>query len=242
MNPVVGQFEPLDAQLMLLAADELPVAEAQALRERIQADPALAARFAALAEEFAGLETLLAAADRARPVSRTSERVAQNEACRAVRAWLERDVPAASRVVAPSPIETAVWRYARWPLAAAAAVVVGLILLPSILDSSDQRGSRADGRFGGTYSEGRGSGFEGFPKLRGRERGPIEGWGSPPGGNMPDGSEADSEEWLTSLFENPTVPWETDGDELSGFDFQSDLRDELATVQALGDAWSDDGF
>lgn len=251
MNPVEGQFQPLDAQLMLLAADELPAGEAQALRERILADLALAARFDALTEEMGGVEALLASADRARPVSWSGHRVAQQEANRAVEAWLVQDVAAKTRVVAPSAIEAAVWRYARWPLAAAAAVVVGLILLPSILDLGDQRGLRADrpseeAQGGGLIlgEATRGLSIDTLLGVDPREMHPREVGVPLIERDMPsEAGPADTGERLALLFDNPAGQWDVDGDgNFLGLDLQSDLRDELATLRALGDAWSDDGF
>lgn len=59
----------------------------------------------------------------------------------------------------------------------------------------------------------------------------------------PSADETDPGERLALLFDSPAGQWDIGGDEgFQGLDLQSHLRDELATVQALGDAWSDDGF
>lgn len=241
MKPVEGPFQPLDAQLMLLAAGELPEAEAQGLRDRLQADPELAARFDALSQEMSGLQARLASADRAVPFSQAAQRAAEREATRAVHAWLDRNTEVQPRKIAPSALETAVWHYARWPLAAAAAIVVGLILLPLLLDTTDDRGLRANRPpqepRSDTIREGQPRAIVPFDdRFAGRSGGEMGRWETwLPG----DDGARDSGEQLASLFDHPGQ-WDLDGER--NLDLGLDLSDELATLQALGDAWSDDGY
>lgn len=252
MNRVDEQFDDLDARLMLLAAGELPAGEAQVLRAQVERDTALSARYEAMASGLEELGEMVDQADRSQPTSPVRERAAARAAGRAVRAWASRDAAAQTRVITPSPIETAVWRYARWPLAAAAAMVVGLILFTTFADPD--RGTLQAERPSGNspdqvpveedYSPRR---YLGDRRGQGRGSHPVEarGLGTPPQfvdrGDDDEDLADDSGERLARLFEGPAAGWEDEGD-FEGLALGFDLSDELAALRALGDAWSDEGF
>lgn len=130
MDRLLDDIPELEGRLLLYAAGELTADEAAALERDLSADPAareaLEQLRALLTETNAGLGALEAASG----IAPRSLRRASDRAVRAVFEWTQ--VDRASRTLGRGEMhplaEGVVWRYARWPLAAAAMLVVGLMV------------------------------------------------------------------------------------------------------------------
>ena len=127
MTPPPDPSLDADARLLLQALGELP---AEATDD---------GRRTALRRAVAAGDAALAALDAATPLSATTVDRAARRAARAVELWQDR--PAVAGVIGPVAAESPwgqgrVWRVARWPLGAAAALVLGLVVWTLTSDPS----------------------------------------------------------------------------------------------------------
>ena len=230
---------------MLLAAGELPAAEAARLRARIEQDASLRDQWEGLVELEAGVDGLFAEADAAEPLPQGTASRARAAAEVAVRQWVAESQAPAARIE-PGPVETAVWRYARWPLAAAASVVIGLIIWTFASEptgtprvATDYRDGLEGGRMRPAQSiaiDETPGGSEFMPMERhfGQDR------ATESVAVITEDTEADL---VAALFDNPAGRWEVDGDEaVSSLDLVIELDAELAALQAITYGWEEDGL
>ena len=130
--------QPVDAEsrLLLYAVSELPPRDAAELEDQLRRDPDLRRRLEATRDAAKFAADVLERADAGRPPSGVSRAAAR--AARAVAAW--QDAPAVAGQIGPEPAgplaQGRVWKIARWPLSAAAALVVGLIVWTFASDPS----------------------------------------------------------------------------------------------------------
>lgn len=130
MDQLPDEVSQLEQRALLYAAGELPPDEAVEFERAVsgsgQAAAALEGARRLLAETASGLERL----QEAEAVSARSMRRARDRAVRAVLSWvtLEREARSLRSAHRHPLSEGVVWRFARWPLAAAALLVVGLVI------------------------------------------------------------------------------------------------------------------
>ncbi len=153
MDHILDDLPELEGRLLLYVAGELSAEQAEMVQRELAESPAareaLEGIRGLLEETAAGLATLEAA----ERVSIRSVRRASDRAVRAVFGWVVGESQA--RVLRASDRSSlsdgVVWRYARWPLAAAAVLVVGLMVWTfgteptgdSIADTDALRGSES---------------------------------------------------------------------------------------------------
>lgn len=129
MDRLLDEIPELEGRLLLYAAGELSAEEVAALERELSTDPAARAALeqvrALLAETSNGLGALEAASG----IAPRSLRRASDRAVRAVFEWTQVErVSRTLRNERHALAEGVVWRFARWPLAAAALLVVGLMV------------------------------------------------------------------------------------------------------------------
>lgn len=116
-------------RLLLHVAGELSPSEVAELERELQGDPAAQTAMERVGELLTETRAGLAALDASEPMARAVNR-ASDRAVKCVFAWTEGQKEArVLRSTRRHPLaEGMVWRYARWPLAAAALLVVGLMV------------------------------------------------------------------------------------------------------------------
>ena len=256
MTRLTSQSVDLEHLLLLHAVGELPPREAADFERQLDRDPALRRQSDALRGLTAACDDALARADAVRPTPPAAARRAADRAARAVAAWQE--VPAVAGRIAPEPLaQGRAWRLARWPLSAAAALVVGLIVWTFASDPSSigpqTAAVRPDSRLRG--SDGDPADWPGperarpyrFPRDLSRDDG-ADGVDSPTDrrdADPPTGpavAATDEAERAVALFENPAAPRDSTADLLvAGLSLGDGYRGRLAALQSVSrDAWADD--
>lgn len=232
-SPTSPEPPERDPRLLLLAAGEesaLPARERRALLKAATDDPAVAAQMADLQADMSLLGKELRGSSDATSAAAVDR--AAREAKRAMRAW--KPSPAvAGRIGAANAMEadaaSQAWRWARWPLAAAAVLVAGLVGLSQIQAPTHSLDSRVALN---------NPGDDGYPPGMGL----ADGGGMPTQteslSTNPDGS-ADLDEFdeldesaqqLASLFEQPSFVFEDD-DETLGWSEELESLDQLASLE-----------
>ena len=212
MDRLPDEISLLEQRALQCAVGELPPDDAAAFEQEaahtLEARAALEEARDLLRETAAGLAEL----QKAEVVSEQAMRRARNRAGKAIFAWVEVEREAqVLRAIRRHPLaEGMVWRYTRWPLAAAALLVVGLVIWTFSTEPAQNR----------NFAESR-------PVI------PLPGQADSTSGNgLGEGSVAPSAgelDQIAALFDNPS----RDGSEriLAG-----GLSNELAALRLLEEA------
>lgn len=219
----------IDPRLLLLAAGEesaLPARERRALANAVADDAELAAQVAALREDLSRLDVKLHDPATAAATTTTVDRAAR-EAKRAMRAWTPS--PAViGRIGTANAVEadaaSQVWRWARWPLAAAAVLVAGLVGLTQLQEaprSLDAPVALNDGSNGGSRVR---------PDLPGTGTSGITGQSRSIWDAADSAASIDEQaQQLAGLFEQPSFGFDTG--ETLGWSDELDSLNQLANLE-----------
>lgn len=129
MTRLLDDLPDLDSRLLLYAAGELGAEDAEAVERELATNVEARERLEVVRSLLAGTGDLLAAADSSAPLADRTRARASARAERAVTSWADagREAMRLRPDLAPAS-HAAIWAYARWPLAAAAALVAGAVL------------------------------------------------------------------------------------------------------------------
>jgi hypothetical protein len=213
MDRLLDEIPELEHRLLLYAAGELPAESAEAVEREIAENPAAREALAEVNELLGLAQSRLAAWDAEDGVAPRASRRAADRAVRAVFDWTEAENHA--RLLRPARrgalAEGVVWRYARWPLSAAAILVLGLMIWtfgtePSRTPGIANSGPRSPETAGGT---------------------PVV-----PVGTLT--TTAFQLDQAAAMFDGPAGRWDRDGDsDLTQLELGSALSDELAALRLL---------
>jgi hypothetical protein len=207
MDRLPDEISQLQQRALLHAAGELSAEEVLAFEAEVAAGGDARVALEEARRLLVDTETRLGGLRQAEMVSERSMRRARDRATRSIFSWV--DVERSDRVLRAtrhsSLADGVVWRYARWPLAAAALLVVGLVLWTFSTEPAQNR-DVADG-------------------TTPLQSAPIAGV---PGGatTSPSNDEVRLDQ-IAALFDNPTR------DEFGGVEFAGGLSDELAALRLL---------
>ncbi len=214
MDRFYEELPELESRLLLYAEGELSPEEASAVEAELSRNPAAGAALESVRAMLAETHVGLSALDRAAPLSARVRRRAGDRAVSAVFQWVETEAHARTlrKSAHGSLRDGAAWRYARWPLAAAAALVVGLMLWTF--------GSEPT-RLGPDVA---------FNEFQ------FEDPADPPEGPVAVAQTGDTrvEQLAAALFDNPAGRWDEDGDtDLSQLELGTAMLQELAAIRLL---------
>ena len=254
MTRFLTQAVEPDHKLLLHALGELPAGDTAEMEQFLADDPAARRRLDTLHAQFDSAVGAVAAVDAARPLSGATVSRAAARAAGAVAAWQDR--PAVIGQIGPEPMtQGRVWKVARWPLSAAAALVVGLIVWTFASDPSAVGPETAqNNRSGRSWRDQRGPWWmqdappsDRLPQVLRADGGDNGNSNSNSAADIPsrpDGvSDADR---AAGLFESPAAPrGPAAGDDLmAGLSVGDGYRGRLAALHRVStDAWAaDDGW
>ena len=216
MDRLLDEIPELENRLLLYAAGELTADSAEAVEQVLSENPSARAAL----EEIRGLlgqtQSSLRTWDAEDPPAARMLRRTSDRAVRAVFDWTEAETQA--RLLKPvrrgALAEGVVWRYARWPLAAAAVLVVGLMVWT----------------FGTEPTRTGGGEMAANPRpdaVQNSTESPA-----PDGGSLtPVSFQLDQ---VAAMFDGPAGRWDREGDsELPPLELGSSLSDELAALRLL---------
>jgi anti-sigma factor RsiW len=222
MERLLDDIPELEHRLLLYAAGELGADDAEQVERELSENPDARAALSGLRALMGETQTGLAAVEAKDEVSPRAVRRASDRAVRAVFGWVEGEKE--SRLLRSRDrgalAEGAVWRYARWPLAAAAVLVVGLMIWTFGSDPTAQREGLAQN--------------EPVTPAPAPEDGESTA-STPQGGVLPVIQTALVQlDQVAAMFDNPAARFERDeGADGLAMELGSGLSDELAALRLL---------
>jgi hypothetical protein len=219
MDRLLDEIPELENRLLLYAAGELSAEQAEAVERDLADNPSAREALAQIRDLLGHTQVALSAWEAADKLGPRVVRRARDRAVRAVFEWTE--VEAQSRMLRPAGrsalAEGVVWRYARWPLGVAAALVLGLMVWTFGSDPDRMGGNDVAVNPGTTAGTESGS----------------SGTTTTTGGTAQSQSGTRLEQ-VAAMFDNPAGRWDRDGDsEMTSLEFGNTLSDELAALRLL---------
>jgi hypothetical protein len=216
MERLLDEIPELEHRLLLYAAGELSAEQAEAVERDLADNPSAREALANIQDLLGHTQAGLMTLDAADEVAPRVVRRARDRAVRAIFDWTE--VASQARTLRPTGrsalAEGVVWRYARWPLGVAAALVLGLMVWTFGSDPDRMGGNNVAVNPGTTESDGSGA-----PTTTGGTAQPQTGTRL---------------EQVAAMFDNPAGRWDRDGDsEMTSLEFGNTLSDELAALRLL---------
>ena len=218
MDRLLDEIPELENRLLLYAAGELSAENAVAIERELAENPSARQALAELQDLLSHAQTGLRSWDMENGIAPRVARRATDRAVRAVFDWSEAESQA--RLLRPARrgalAEGVVWRYARWPLSAAAILVLGLMVWTFGTEPTRTPGVAVTN--GGN----------------GQETG--TGSGTPTNGVAGLTATTFQLEQVAAMFDGPAGRWDRDDDSDTGLtqlELGSALSDELAALRLL---------
>lgn len=215
MDRLLDEIPELEHRLLLYAAGELSAENAETMEWELAENPAARQALAEIHDLLGQTQSGLLAWEAEDSVSPRVSRRVTDRAVRAVFEWTEAETQA--RLLRPARrgalSEGVVWRYARWPLSAAAVLVLGLMIWTFGTEPSRTPGIANSGPVS-----------------------PETDAGTPTNGVGTLTTTAFQLDQVAAMFDGPAGRWDRDDDsdsDLTQLELGSTLSDELAALRLL---------